>query len=300
MASDKKKKKTAAEIQQELKEATKGSGEERPPVDLKKIYLRVALVAAVVWAIAFIIPWRGALVIAGVLSVAAIGAMIWLDRWVKKSNELGALLKGADTEEGRKEALAKLDAGFKKNDTQALMAKAQLQMQDDPRAALATFEQINVDKEMAPIAAQVRAMRAMLHLNFGETMEARQLADQIDLGKQTDAKLRVLLATVASEAWARTGLGKKAVDTLELFNPDAPENAEQRPQMWRARAFAYAAVNDTKGISRALKKMADVNPHLLGMFLPPQKKVHPLLEREAKMMVQKMGLAKQKMVRQRM
>lgn len=301
MASDKKKKnKTAAEIQQELKEATKGSGEERPQVDLKKIYLRVALVAAVVWAIAFIIPWRGALVIAGVLSAVAIGAMIWLDRWVKKSNQLGAILKGADTEEGRKEALAKLETDFKKNDTQALMAKAQLQMQDDPRAALATFEQINVDKEMAPIAAQVRAMRAMLHLNFGETSEARQLADQIDLGKQTDAKLRVLLATVASEAWARTGQGKKAVDTLELFNPDAPENAEQRPQMWRARAFAYAAVNDTKGISRALKKMADVNPHLLGMFLPPQKKVHPLLEREAKQMVQKMGLAKQKMVRQRM
>lgn len=306
MANEKKatakknKPKSAAEVQKELSELTKGKGEQRPPVDLKKIYLRVGIVAAIVWAIAFIIPWKGALVIAGVLSVAAVGAMIWLSNWVRKSNRLGALMKGADTEEGRKAAIASLATDFKKNDTQAIMAKAQLQMQDDPRAALTTFETINCDKEMAPIAAQVRAMRAMLHLNFGETAEARALADQLELGKQNDAKLRVLLATVAGEAWARSGQGKKAVDTLELFNPDAEENTEQRPQMWRARAFAYAAVNDTKGIARAMKKLADINPHLLGMFLPPQKKVHPLLEREAKQLVQRMGLARQKMVRQRM
>lgn len=295
----KKKKKSAAEVQKELSDLGKPQ-EDRPPVDLKKIFVRVGIVAAVVWVIAFIIPGWIPKAVAGGASVLAAGVMIWLDRYVKKTMKLGALLKGADTEEGRKHALDRIDSEFKKGDTQAVIAKAQLQMQDDPRAALATLEAVNLDKELAPIAGQVRAMRAMLHLTLGETTEARALADKLELGKQQEQKTRVMFATVAGEAWARSGAGKKAVDTLELFNPDAPENAEMRAQMWRARAFAYASVNDPKGIARSLKKLGEINPHLLGMFLPPQKKVHPLLEREAKQLVMKLGVVQRKMVRQKM
>lgn len=298
-APGKKKKKSAAEVQKELADLGKPK-EDRPPVDLKKIYTRVALVAGVAWVIAIIVPGWIPKAIAGVASVLAIGVLIWLNRYVKKTQALGSILKGADTEEGRKKAIERLDTEFKKGDTQAIIAKAQLQMQEDPRAALATLESVNVDKELAPIAGQVRAMRAMLHLTLGETAEARTLADQLELGKQQEPKTRVMFAAVAGEAWARSGQGKKAVDTLDLFNPDAPENEELRPQLWRARAFAYASVNDTKGIARALKKLADINPHLLGMFLPPQKKVHPLLEREAKQMVGRLGIVQRKMVRQRM
>lgn len=298
--SKKKKRKSAAEVQKEL--ARLGKAEERPPVDLKKIYVRIGIVVAILWAIALALPYGGWIpkAVAAGVTVAAVAVGIWLDRYVKKAQKLGALLKGADTEEGRKQALERLDTEFKKSDTQAVLAKAQLQMQDDPRAALATLEAVNVDKELAPIAGQVRAMRAMLHLTLGETQEARSLADKLELGKQQEPKTRVMFATVAGEAWARSGQGRKAVDTLDLFNPDAPENAEMRAQMWRARAFAYAAVNDSKGITRALKKLADINPHLLGMFLPPQKKVHPLLEREAKQMVARLGIAQRKMTRQRM
>lgn len=294
----KKKPKSTAEVQAELRKLGK-PGEERPPVDMKSIYLRVGAIAVVVWVIAFIVPWKGALVVAGVLSVAAVGGLVWLDRWVKKQTKLGALLRNADTAEGRKEALEKLETDFKKGDTSATIAKAQLQMQEDPRAALATLEAVNLDKELAPVAGQVRALRATIHLTLGETQEARALADKLDLGKQQEPKTRVMFAAVAAEAWARTGQGKKAVDTLELFNPEAPEMGEMRAQLWRARAFAYAAVNDTKGVSRALKKLVEVNPHLLGMFVG-QKKVHPLLEREAKQIVMKMGLVPRKMVRQRM
>jgi hypothetical protein len=297
-ASKKKKKKSAAEVQKELSEL--GKAEERPPVDLKKFYVRVGAIAVVVWAIALIVRhWIG-FAVAGVLTVLAVGALLWLTQYVKKTQRIGSLLKGADTEEGRKAALEKIDSEFKKGDTQAVIAKAQLQMQDDPRAALATLEAVNVDKELGPIAGQVRAMRAMLHLTLGETAEARALADKLELSKQQDAKMRVTFATVAGEAWARSGQGKKAVDTLDLFNPEAPENSELRPQMWRARAFAYAAVNDTKGVARALKKLSEINPHLLGMFLPPQKKIHPLLEREAKQLVSRLGIVQRKMVRQKM
>lgn len=298
-SSKKKKKKSAAEVQKELAEIGKQQ-EDKPPVDLKKIYIRVGIVAAIVWVIAFIIPGPIPKAVAGVASVVAIGVIVWLDRYVKKTQKLGALLKGADTEEGRKAALEKINTEFKKGDTQAVIAKAQLQMQDDPRAALATLEAVNLDKELGPIAGQVRAMRAMIHLTLGETSEARALADKLELGKQQEPKTRVMFATVAGEAWARSGEGRKAVDTLDLFNPEAPEHADMKAQMWRARAFAYAAVNDQKGISRALKKLADINPHLLGMFLPPQKKVHPLLEREAKQMVQRLGMVQRKMVRQKM
>lgn len=302
-----KKKKSAAEVQKELSQLGKSQDAERPPVDLKKIYLRVAAVAVVVWIIALgsssmissssrYIP----IAIAGVLTAAGVGVCIWLDRYVKKTQALQGILKGADTEEGRKKALAQLDTSFKKGDTQATIAKAQLQMQEDPRAALATLESINCEKELAPVAGQVRAMRAMIHLTLGETAEARALADQLELGKQQEPKTRVMFATVAGEAWARTGQAKKAVDTLDLFNPEAPENAELKPQLWRARAFAYAGTNDTKNMARAVKKLAEINPHLLGMFLPPQKKVHPLLEREAKQQVQRLGIAPRKMVRQKM
>jgi hypothetical protein len=297
--SKNKKKKSAASVQKELSEIGK-TGEDKPPVDLKKIYVRVAIVAAVVWVIAFIIPGWIPKAVAGAATVLAVGVIIWLDRYVKKTQKLGALLKGADTEEGRKDALARIDAEFKKGDTQAVIAKAQLQMQEDPRAALATLEAVNVDKELGPIAGQIRAMRAMIHLTLGETAEARALADKLELGKQQEPKTRVMFAAVAGEAWARSGQGRKAVDTLDLFNPDAPEHAEMKAQMWRARAFAYAAVNDPKGIARALKKLADMNPHLLGMFLPPQKKVHPLLEREAKSLVSRLGIVQRKMVRQKM
>lgn len=295
--NDRKKKKSKAEVQQELRELSKP--EEKPPVDLSKIYLRGGALVAVVWVIALIVRhWIG-FAAAGALTVAGIVALFWLRRYMAKTQALGSILKGADTEEGRKAALERIDSEFKKGDTQAVIAKAQLQMQDDPRAALATLEAVNLDKELGPIAGQIRAMRAMIHLTLGETQEARALADKLDLGKQQEPKTRVMFAAVASEAWARTGAGRKAVDTLDLFNPEADDMGELRAQLWRSRAFAYAAVNDTKGIARAVKKLAEINPHLLGMFVG-QKKVHPLLEREAKNVVMRLGIVPRKMVRQKM
>jgi hypothetical protein len=294
----KKKKATQASLQKELRELSRPdpNAAPKPPVDLKKIGVRVGLLVAVVWAIAIAVRhWIG-FAVAGALTLVIAGAAFWLLRTMKKSEALGALLRGADTEEGRKSALAQLEG--MKGDSQALLARAQLEMQEDPKKALATLESADLGKMMVPMADQFRAMRAMIHLTLGETAEARALSDELDLGKQQDAKSRAMFATVASEAWARTGQGKKAVETLELFNPDDPEFAEMKTQMWRARAFAYAGANDMKGAGRALRKLAEMNPHLLGMFIGT-KKIHPLLEREAKQIVMKMGAAPRRMVRQR-
>lgn len=300
----KKKKKSAAAMQQELRDLARPGGDtpERPPVDFKKTFLRVGLVLAVVWVVAgvaahwSVIP----LVVAGVLTLVAVGAGVWIVRYVNKARQLGALLRSAqDSEEGRQDALRKLGTDYKKGDVQAAIARAQLEMQDDPRQALATLEAVDLAKQLGPVADQVRCTRATIHLQLGETQEARALVDKMELGKQEDLKTRAMFTAVAAEAWGRTGLGKKAVELLDVFNPEDPELGEMRIQMWRARAFAYAGTGDMKGAGRALRKLAEVSPQLLGMFVGA-KRVHPMLQQEAKQLLMRSGAVPRKMVRQKM
>jgi hypothetical protein len=300
----KKKKQSAAAMQRELRDLAKPSPDapEKPPVDMKKLVVRVGGVVGLVWVIAgiaarwTIIP----LYVAAALTVAAVAAVVWLIRYVNKSREMAALLRSASqTEEGRKDALKKLETDFKKGDVQASIARAQLEMQEDPRKALATLESVDLGKQMVPVADQVRCTRATIHLQLGEIQEARLLVDKMELGKQQDAKTRAMFAAVAGEAWGRTGLAKKGVELLELYNPEDPEYAEMRVQMWRARAFAFAGVGDMKGAARALKKLIDVNPQLLGMFVGA-KKIHPMLQQEAKQLLMRSGAVPRKMIRQKM
>jgi hypothetical protein len=296
-----KKKKSAGEIQRNLRDLARPDAEApaRPPLDLKKLLVRVGGGLTALWIAALFVPGWIAKAVMGVLTVLAIAAVVWVVRFARRSEVLGAILRGAETEEGRKEAIKKLETEFKKGDTQAVLARAQLEMQEDPRKALHTLESIDLGRQLGPVADQVRSMRAMIHLTQGEAQAARVLVDKLEIGKQQDVKTRAMFATVAGEAWARTGSGKKAVETLELFNPEDAEYKELRPQMWRARAFAYAAVNDNKGVGRALRKLAEMSPHLLAMFINA-KRVHPLLEREAKQLVMKMGVVPRKVVRPRM
>jgi hypothetical protein len=300
----KKKKRSAAAMQQELRDLAKPAEgtPEKPPIDFKKVVLRVGLILGLVWVAAgvaahwSVIP----LFVAGALTIVAVGAGIWIVRYVNKSRELGALLRSAqETEEGRKDAIRKLETDYKKGDVQASIARAQLEMQEDPRKALATLEGVDLAKQISPVADQVRCMRATIHLQIGEIQEARALVDKMELGKQEDVKTRAMFAAVAAETWGRTGQGKKAVELLEVFNPEDPDLGEMRVQMWRARAFAYAGTGDMKGAGRALRKLADMSPQLLGMFVGA-KKIHPMLQQEAKQLLMRSGAVPRKMVRQRM
>jgi hypothetical protein len=300
----KKKKQSAAAMQRELRDLAKPSPDapEKPPVDIKKVFVRVGLVIAVVWVIAGIVArWTVIPVfVAGALTLAAVAAAIWLVRYVNKSREMVALLRSASqTEEGRQDALKRLGTDFKKGDVQACIARAQLEMQDDPRKALATLESVDLSRQMAPVADQVRCTRATIHLQLGELQEARALVDKMELGKQQDPKTRAMFAAVAAETWGRTGQGKKGVEMLELYNTEDPEYAEMRVQMLRARAFAFAGAGDMKGASRALKKLVEVSPQLLGMFVGA-KKIHPMLQQEAKQLLMRSGAVPRKMVRQKL
>ena len=264
----------------------------------KGLGLRVGLPLVAVWVVAVLInrPWS--LIGAGAITALAIGLIAWALSFARKTRAVASLVQGADTPEARKEALAKLETDYKKGDTAALFAKAQLLLQEDPRRALETLEQIDLGKVMAPIADEARAQRAMIHLILGETDRARQLVDGIELSRHQQPKTRATMVTVMGEAWARTGHGKKALDTLSVFDPEDAEFSELKPQMYRAFAFAYASVNDVKGIRKALRKMLEINPQLLGGFL--MKKVHPLLEREARELLKRSNAIPKKMVVKRM
>jgi tetratricopeptide (TPR) repeat protein len=299
----KKKKQSVAAMQRELAALSAPAPEsDKSPVQLRKSFLRVGLVLAAVWALALVFSrWsKIPLIVAGVLTVLGVGLAFWVVRYVNKSRELGALLRSAgQNEDGRKDALKRLETDFKKGDVQAVLARAQLEMQDDPRKALATLESVDLGKQLGPVADQVRCTRATIHLQLGELQEARTLVDKLELGKQQEPKTRAMFAAVAGEAWGRTGQGKKAVEILEVFNPEEPGYSEMRVQMWRARAFAYAGAGDMKGASRALRKLVEMNPQLLGMFVGARK-VHPLLQQEAKQLLMRSGAVPKRMVRERM
>ena len=120
--NDRKKKKSKAEVQAELRELSKPQEAEKPPANLNKIYLRGGALVLVVWIIALILRHWAGFAAAGALTVAGLVALVWLQRYMKKTQALGAILKSADTEEGRKAALEKLSTDFKKGDTQAVIA----------------------------------------------------------------------------------------------------------------------------------------------------------------------------------
>jgi hypothetical protein len=298
----KKKRKTQEDLRAELSQLAKPQGDAKPPVDFRKTIVRVGGALAVLWVLAAGLgSWQRAswpFWVAAGLTVAVLGVGAWAYRFMKRQEALGALLRGADTEEGRREALSKLETGFKKGDVQALIARAQLEMQEEPRKALATLESVDLGRQMQAVADQVRTMRAMIHLTLGEAPEARALVDAIDLGKQQEAKVRAMTAAIAGEAWGRTGAARKGVEMLELFNPDDPALAEMRIQLLRARAFAYAGASDMKGAGRALRKLAETSPQLLMMFVG-QKRIHPLLEKEAKDLLMKSGAVPRRMVQKR-
>ena len=237
------------------------------------------------------------LTIPAVLTLLAIAMVVWAMRQAKKAQGVAGILSGVETAEQRKAALAQLDATYKKDDTTAIFGRAQLEMQDDPKKALATLERIDLTKVLGAVADETRAQRAMIHLTLGDVGPARQLVDNIDLSRNRDAKTRAMLTAVCAEAWARTSNAKKAVDTLTLIDPEDPEYEKLRPQLYRALAYAYAHTNDLKGMKRALKRLMTFDVRLLGGFMT--KRTHPLLQKEAKRLVEQSGAIPRKMVVQR-
>lgn len=314
MASETRKLKRAADRQTEgSKTPSVGS---QPPIkpavgspigseQLKGMIGRLAIPVVAVWLIGGLVAGFSqtttvraiALSIPVLVSVLAVAVVVWALRQSKKAQGVASILSGVESAEDRKAALAQLDATYKQNDPTAVFARAQLEMQDDPKKALATLEKIDLTKVMGAVADETRAQRAMIHLTLGDIGPARQLVDNIDLSRQRDPKTRAMLTAICTEAWARTGNAKKSVELLGVIDPEDALYEQLRPQLYRAQAYAYAYTNDLKGMRRALKKLMTVDVRLLGGFMA--KRSHPLLKKEAKMLVEQSGAVPRKMVVQR-
>jgi len=278
------------------------------PENRKKIAVRVGIPVAVGWAVALAIGNIWLIGAMGVLTLVIAGVAVWVLRFSKKTQAVADIVRAADNPEARKEALEKLDSDFKEGDTAATFAKAQLQMQDDPREALETLESLDLEKMMAPMADETRSQRAMIHLMLGETDQARTLVDHIELSRHKEARTRATLAAVVGEAWARTGQAKKAIEMLEMFDPNDDAYVDLRGQLYRSLAFAYAWGNKTKQMKQTLRKLKAINVQLLMGFITkkknphgvPSRGVHPVLEKEAFGMLMRSGSVPRKMQVRRM
>jgi hypothetical protein len=238
-----------------------------------------------------------ALAVPGVVTLFAIGVVLWALRQANKARAVAGLVGQATSAEERKQAIAQLEQNYKKSDPAAVFAKAQLQLQEDPQAALKTLEQIDLGKVMPNIADEARAQRAMIHLLLGQVALARPLVDGIELKRHEEVRSRAMMVAVMSEAWARSGQAKRATETLALFDPDEPTLEQVRPQLWRASAYAMAYANDPRAMKRALRKLVEIDPRMLAGFMG--KKTHPMLQKEAKRMLEQSGALPRKVVYQR-
>lgn len=271
---------------------------------LRALLMRLGLIVVGIWivfgSIAMFVdsPWNKVLLgVPVLLTGAGVAVLIWTLRQAKTARGVASILSNVSNDEERKAALEKLSTDFKKGDTAAVFARAQLELQEDPKKALATLESIDLSKVMAPVADEARGQRAMIHLTQGEVSQARQLADNIDLSRHNDPRTRAMLASVVAEAWARSGDAKKALETLGLFDFEEATFEQIRPQLYRAQAYAAAQTSDMNTMRRALRKLLAVDVRLLGGFMT--KKTHPLLQKEAKKILEQSGQVPKKMIVQR-
>src|SRR5688500_3855870 len=105
---------------------------------LKSLLSRLGLILAGVWILfgsisTFVTSsvWKTVLLaIPALLTSVGIAIVIWTLRQAKTARGVASILSSVETDDDRKAALAKLSTNFKKGDTAALFAKAQLELQE--------------------------------------------------------------------------------------------------------------------------------------------------------------------------
>ncbi len=248
----------------------------------------IGLVTAVVWAVAIASESLIALIVVGVLTVLLAALLFWAWRMFSKQKSLANLLQGATASpEARREALAALDAQKDSKELTHVFARAQLVAADDPAAALAMLEPIDLKKVPPAMQDDFALLRAQLLLNFGRAKAARPLVDRINVDNPQRKEARGMMVAVVAETWARTGQPKEALELLDSEDASSQENDQVRAQLLMARAFARFATGKKGAAREALRTLSSIDVNLLGRFLMPQFRVHPGLQRLAREIAQK-------------
>jgi hypothetical protein len=234
----------------------------------------------------------------GVLTAAVAGLGIYVFRLTRKQREILDIMKAAQGEGGRKEAIERLALGGDKDAMKAL-ARAQLLAQEDPNLALEALEAINIEKAPAVVQDEVRAQRAMMYLFMNRIKEARPLADEIKIERQSDPKAKAKYAAVIAEAFARTGKHDDAKKLLDEYKADDPAwAAEVAPLLYRAQVYTYVATKNRGLAKKALDALIQLDPNMVAPFV--QKSVKPDLQKLALTALSDAGLAPRPQMKMRM
>ncbi|MFT3922700.1 MAG: tetratricopeptide repeat protein [Myxococcales bacterium] len=232
------------------------------------------------------------------LTLAAIGLGIYVFRLTRKQREILDIMKGAQGDAGRREAIERLSMGGDKDAMKAL-ARAQLLAQEDPQKALAALEAIDIEKAPTVVQDEVRSQLAMMYLFLNRTKEARPLVDEIKLDRQPDAKVKAKYAAVIAEAFARTGKHEDAKKLLDEYKADDPAlTGEIAPLLYRAQVYTYSATKNRGLAKKALDSLVALDPNMLAPFV--QKNTKPELQKLALTALADAGLAPRPQMKVRM
>jgi len=182
----------------------------------KKQLVIIGVVVALAWAFAINTGSTVLLVIVGVLTALVGGVMFYAFRMLSKQRRVVSLLQaGAASPEGRKDALAKLEASKDANSPTSIFARAQLMADGDPKGALQLLESTELKVFPGPMQDDVSLLKAQLYLTFGRSQDARKAVDSMNLDNPQRKEVRSFAASITAEAWARTGKSREALALLE-------------------------------------------------------------------------------------
>lgn len=250
------------------------------PLFTRQGLITVALIIGALWLIAAAAGTMWVTIAIGVLTLAILGGLAWVYRWAKKQQQkqldMMQMLQAAQASpEARREVLGKLqEQPGTTQDVMTKLARAQLEAQEDPDAAIATLESLDISQIPAQAADEVRGLRVQLYLARNRVKDARAVADEIKAGAGTNAQSKAMLAAVVAEAFARTGKHEEALALLEGLNFGDPELGQIRYLLIFARIFAHFAAGKKERVRKDMLALSQENPQLLGRFVQPGPGIH--------------------------
>jgi hypothetical protein len=236
--------------------------------------------------------------VVGVLTLAALGLAFYVWRLTSKQRDILDIMRAAQGEGGRKEAIERLALGADKDAMKAL-ARAQLLAQEDPQKSLEALEAIDIEKAPAMVRDEIRSQRAMMYLFMNRPKDARPLVDEIKIERQPDSKAKAKYAATVAEAFARTGNADEAKKLMLEYKADDPTwAAEVGPLLWRAQVYTYMATKNRGLAKKALDALIGIDPNMVSPFV--QKNVNPELQKLAMTALADAGLAPRPQMKMRM
>jgi tetratricopeptide (TPR) repeat protein len=236
--------------------------------------------------------------VVGALTLAAVGFGVYVLRLTRKQSEILDIMRGAQGEAGRKQAIERLAQGSDKDAMKAL-ARAQLLAQEDPQAAIEALEAIDIASAPALAQDEIRSQRAMMYLFMGRAKDALPLVEEMKMDRQPDAKAKAKYAATIAEAYARNGKAEQAKALLGDYKADDPSWAEDvGPLLYRAQVYTYVATKNRGLARKALDALVKIEPNMVAPFV--QRSVSPDLQKLAIAALQDAGLAPKPSMKTRM